>query len=73
MEPGDLDTLRRRVEQAYARWRACDAQRPRDQAADEECARLKHDYDRRRRGISPGPQAVGLREQARRLTGFDPG
>lgn len=45
MEPGDLDTLRRRVEQAYARWRACDAQRPRDQAADKECARLKHDYD----------------------------
>jgi hypothetical protein len=45
MEPGDLDTLRRRAERAYARWRACDAQRPRDRAADEECARLKHDYD----------------------------
>lgn len=45
MEPDDIETLRRQAEQAYARWRACDAQRPRDKAADEECTRLKHEYD----------------------------
>jgi hypothetical protein len=44
-ELGDLDTLRRRAEQAYARWRACDAQRPRDGATDVECTRLKNEYD----------------------------
>lgn len=41
----NLATLRSRAEHAYARWRACDAQRPRDAAADEECARLKHELD----------------------------
>lgn len=45
MELGDREMLRRQAEQAYARWRACDAQRPRDEAADEECSRLKNEYD----------------------------
>ncbi len=41
----DIPTLRRRAEKAYARWRACDAQRPRDHAADEECTQLKAELD----------------------------
>ncbi|MEO8230401.1 MAG: hypothetical protein ABI628_11665 [Chloroflexota bacterium] len=41
----DLDTLRRRAERAYARWRAYDAQRPLNQAPDEECVRLKNELD----------------------------
>ena len=45
IEPGDKESLRRQAEQAYARWRACDAERPRDAAADLECARLKREYD----------------------------
>lgn len=45
MEREEINELRRRAESAYARWRACDAQRPRDKAADEECTRLKRDLD----------------------------
>lgn len=37
--------LRRQAERAYARWRACDAQRPRDQAPDAEGRRLKSELD----------------------------
>lgn len=41
----DVDTLRRLAEQAYSRWRAYDALRPRDQAADDEGIRLKAELD----------------------------
>jgi hypothetical protein len=42
----DLDTfLLSRTGQAYARWRACDAQRTRRQTADVECTRLKAELD----------------------------
>jgi hypothetical protein len=39
------DALRRQAEQAYARWRACESQVPRDAAGDEECKRLRNDYE----------------------------
>jgi hypothetical protein len=45
MQPEEIEQVRRRAETAYARWRACDAQRPPDQAADEECKRLKAELD----------------------------
>lgn len=42
----DLDMLlRSRAEHAYARWRACAAQRARNQGADVECTRLKAELD----------------------------
>jgi hypothetical protein len=42
----DLDTfLRSRTEHAYARWRACDAQRARRLPSDEECTQLKSELD----------------------------
>jgi hypothetical protein len=51
-KPGDIDALRRKVEQAYGRWRACveelagpapDAAVQR--AAQEECRKLQTAYD----------------------------
>jgi len=45
MPINDLDELRRRAGTAYARWRACDALRPRGAVVDEECTRLKHELD----------------------------
>jgi hypothetical protein len=45
MAQADKSVLRRQAEQAYARWRACEAQMPRDAAASEECARLRAEYE----------------------------
>jgi hypothetical protein len=41
----DLDALRREADYAYARWRACDALRPRDRTINDECVRLKINLD----------------------------
>ncbi len=45
MAQPDRERLRRRAEQAYARWRACAAEIPRDAAANEECVRLRNEYE----------------------------
>jgi hypothetical protein len=45
MAQADKGMLRRQAEQAYARWRACEAQMPRDATANEECVRLRAEYE----------------------------
>ena len=45
MPNDDIDVLRRRTEQAYARWRACAALRTQSSAADASCTRLKAELD----------------------------
>jgi K+-sensing histidine kinase KdpD len=45
MDLEEIDALRRLAEKAHAQWRVCHSQRPRDQAAEEECTRLKAERD----------------------------
>jgi hypothetical protein len=45
MAQANKEMLRRQAEQAYARWRACEAQMPRDAVANEECTRLRAEYE----------------------------